>query len=69
MIYGALILSTIRQHAKKENISKKKVNCSLMIGLLLLDLLNVKYKDIHIENYHIKNLFYDRIIRTKLNQL
>lgn len=61
MIYGIDFINNYSANMQKRNISKK-VNCSINDWAINFDLLNVKYKDIHIENYHIKNLFYDRIM-------
>jgi hypothetical protein len=61
MLYGVDFLSNFQYYMQKRNIAKK-IHCSVNDWAINHELLKVKYKDIDHENYHFKNLVYDRIV-------
>jgi len=65
MIYGIDFINNYQYNMQKRNIDKK-IKCSLNDWAINHALLKVKYKDIHSENYHLKNLVYDRIMGEKI---
>ena len=65
MIYGIDFINNYPYNMQKRNIDKK-IQCSINDWAINHALLKVKYKDIHSENYHLKNLVYDRIMGEKI---
>ncbi|MBK7806583.1 MAG: hypothetical protein IPJ51_09825 [Saprospiraceae bacterium] len=65
MIYGIDFINNYQYNMQKRNIDKK-IKCSINDWAINHVLLKVKYKDIHSENYHLKNLVYDRIMGEKI---
>jgi len=61
MIYGIDFLEQYNYYVKKRSIGRK-LECSINDWMLNWEILKVKYKDIHRENYYLKNLVYDRIM-------
>jgi hypothetical protein len=67
MIYGVDFQEQYDFYIKKRNI-KSKLECSVNDWMLNWEILKVKYKDIHAENYLLKNLVYDRIMGEKVEE-
>lgn len=61
MIYGVNFMNEFQYNFNRRNISKK-VKCSINDWKLNKALLEVRYEDVHSENYYLKNLIYDRIL-------
>lgn len=61
MIYGVDFHEQYNYYLKKRNIGRK-LECSINDWMLNWEILKVKYKDIHTENYLLKNLVFDRIM-------
>jgi uncharacterized protein involved in tolerance to divalent cations len=61
MIYGVDFQEQYDDYLKKRNI-KRKLECSINDWMLNWEMLKIKYKDIHEENYLLKNLVFDRIM-------
>jgi hypothetical protein len=67
MIYGVDFQEQYDYYLKKRNI-KHKLECSINDWMLNWDILKIKYKDIHEENYVLKNLVFDRIMGEKVEE-
>jgi hypothetical protein len=67
MIYGIDFQEHYEHYLKKRNI-KKKLECSINDWMLNWSILKIKYKDIHEENYLLKNLVFDRIMGEKIEE-
>ncbi|MDR1631785.1 MAG: hypothetical protein LBR97_02715 [Dysgonamonadaceae bacterium] len=65
MIYGVDFREQYDYYLKKRNI-KSKLECSVNDWMLNWDMLKIPYKDIHEENYLLKNLVFDRIMGEKV---
>ena len=65
MIYGVDFREQYDYYLKKRSI-KSKLECSVNDWMLNWDMLKVPYKDIHEENYLLKNLIFDRIMGEKV---
>lgn len=61
MIYGVDFHEQYGYYLNKRNIGRK-LECSVNDWMLNREILKVKYKDIHTENYFLKNLVFDRIM-------
>jgi len=61
MIYGVDFQSNYDNYLQRRKISHK-LECSVNDWMLNWEMLNVKYADIHTENYFLKNLILDRIM-------
>ncbi|WP_118949669.1 hypothetical protein [Taibaiella helva] len=61
MIYGVHFLRDLPQHIRKRN-TGRKLECSIADWAINLELLKVPYREIDKENYHLKNLVFDRIM-------
>lgn len=61
MIYGIDFQTNYTQYLQKRKITRK-LECSVNDWMLNWEMLKVKYKDIHKENYYLKNLLFDRIM-------
>ncbi|MDR1455085.1 MAG: hypothetical protein LBJ01_05480 [Tannerella sp.] len=61
MIYGVDFQEQYDDYVKKRSI-KRKLECSINDWMLNWEMLKIKYKDIHEENYLLKNLLFDRIM-------
>lgn len=60
LIYGVKFLSDYPRNLRRRNIGRK-LKCSIYDWEINRKLLDIKYKDIHQENYYYKNLMLDRI--------
>ncbi|MDR2287095.1 MAG: hypothetical protein LBE04_06435 [Prevotellaceae bacterium] len=67
MIYGVDFQEQYDYYLKKRNI-KRKLECSVNDWMLNWEMLKIKYKDIHEENYVLKNLIFDRIMGEKVEE-
>ncbi|MDR2679935.1 MAG: hypothetical protein LBC47_03905 [Tannerella sp.] len=67
MIYGIDFQEQYSYYLRKRNI-KSKLECSVNDWMLNWEILKVKYKDIHEENYVLKNLVFDRIMGEKVEE-
>jgi hypothetical protein len=67
MIYGVDFQERYEHYLRKRNI-KKKLECSINDWMLNWSILKVKYRDIHEENYLLKNLVFDRIMGEKIEE-
>jgi hypothetical protein len=65
MIYGVDFREQYDDYMKKRSI-KSKLECSINDWMLNWDMLKIPYKDIHEENYLLKNLVFDRIMGEKV---
>jgi hypothetical protein len=65
MIYGVDFREQYDNYLRKRNI-KSNWECSINDWMLNWDLLKIPYKDIHEENYLLKNLVFDRIMGEKV---
>ncbi|MDR2916725.1 MAG: hypothetical protein LBV74_18170 [Tannerella sp.] len=65
MIYGVDFHEQYNYYLNKRKIGRK-LECSVNDWMLNLEILNVKYKDIHVENYLLKNLVFDRIMGERI---
>ncbi|MCD7899051.1 MAG: hypothetical protein LUH22_04015 [Bacteroides sp.] len=65
MIYGVDFQEQYAHYLKKRNIGRK-LECSINDWMLNWEMLKVKYKDIHTENYLLKNLVFDRIMGERI---
>jgi hypothetical protein len=65
MIYGVDFREQYGYYLKKRSI-KSKLECSINDWMLNWDMLKIPYKDIHEENYLLKNLVFDRIMGEKV---
>ena len=61
MIYGIDFQTNYNNYLQKRKITRK-LECSVNDWMLNLEMLKVKYADIHTENYYFKNLLFDRIM-------
>ena len=61
MIYGIDFRINYAHNLQKRKITRK-LECSVNDWMLNWEILNVKYRDIDIENYYLKNLIFDRIM-------
>lgn len=60
LIYGVKFLSDYPRNLRRRNIGRK-LKCSIYDWEINKKLLDIKYKDIHQENYYYKNIMLDRI--------
>jgi hypothetical protein len=67
MIYGVDFQEQYDYYLKKRNI-RSKLDCSVNDWMLNWEMLKIKYKDIHEENYLLKNLVFDRIMGEKIEE-
>jgi hypothetical protein len=67
MIYGVDFREQYGQYLKKRNI-KGKLECSVNDWMLNWEILKVKYRDVHEENYLLKNLVFDRIMGERIEE-
>lgn len=65
MIYGVDFHEQYSAYLNKRNIGRK-LECSVNDWMLNWEILKVKYKDIHTENYLLKNLVFDRIMGERI---
>jgi hypothetical protein len=65
MIYGVDFQDKYANYLKDRSI-KNKLQCSINDWTLNWEMLKIKYKDIHEENYLLKNLVFDRIMGEKI---
>jgi hypothetical protein len=65
MIYGVDFREQYGNYLKKRSI-RSKLECSVNDWMLNWDMLKIPYKDIHEENYLLKNLVFDRIMGEKV---
>jgi hypothetical protein len=61
MIYGVDFQTNYEYNLQKRKITRK-LECSINDWMVNWEMLNVKYADIHKENYLLKNLLFDRIM-------
>ena len=61
MIYG-VDFHTRYEHYFEKRKTSRKLECSINDWMLNWELIKVKYSDIDKDNYHLKNIIYDRII-------
>lgn len=67
MIYGVDFQEQYSYYFSKRNV-KRKLECSINDWMLNWEMLKIKYKDIHEENYLFKNLLFDRIMGEKVEE-
>lgn len=65
MIYGVFFMDELSENIRKRNIGRK-LECSVNDWMINWLLLKIKYKNIHRENYALKNLVLDRILGEKI---
>jgi len=65
MIYGVDFLSRYDYYLRRRKVGKK-LECSINDWMLNWEMLKIKYKDIHTENYKLKNLVFDRIMGERI---
>lgn len=65
MIYGVDFLEAYSQNMWKRKITRK-LECSINDWMINWEIVKVPYKEIHPENYYLKNLVYDRIMRERI---
>jgi hypothetical protein len=67
MIYGVDFNENYDIYLKKRNI-KGKLDCSINDWMLNWEILKIKYRDVHEENYLLKNLVFDRIMGERIEE-
>ncbi|RYZ31312.1 MAG: hypothetical protein EOP49_39185, partial [Sphingobacteriales bacterium] len=65
MIYGVDFLQDLEENIHKRKVGRK-IQCSINDWMINHKLLAIPYAEIHIENYLLKNLVYDRIMGERL---
>lgn len=65
MIYGVDFREQYDHYIQKRSIGRK-LECSINDWMINYEMIKVKYKDIHRENYYLKNLVFDRIMGERL---